>query len=402
MKKTLLCTSAIATLLASATPAFAQSSVVLFGIIDGGLSYQNSQTTLGSTTNGHSAVRATSGVWIGSRLGFRGTEDLGAGNKAVFWLETGFTGFNGALSLGGIFGRQAYVGLSNDHYGTVTAGRQYTPYYLLLFPYAQIKYLTGGVGAHPGDIDGFDTTYRVNNALVYTSPNISGLTFSALYGVGGVAGAFNRGSAWSGAVQYANGPVGIAAGVFRMNNATPGGGVWGADSTVNSAGLPGISAVNNGFQTAAAQQRIAVTAGYEITPTVGINGSYSNVQYIAGTGSSFATTEIFNVFGGLVHWQVTPSLMLATGYNYTKASNANGITDGARYHEVTVSESYALSKRTLVYALQGYTRALGKTLGTAGIGHVIEATATVGDGFNATPSSTGRMFVVAVGLVNRF
>lgn len=115
-----------------------------------------------------------------------------------------------------------------------------------------------------------------------------------------------------------------------------------------------------------------------------------------------ATTEIFNVFAGVIHWQVTPALMLATGYNYTKASNANGITDGARHHEVTVSESYALSKRSLVYTLQGYTRALGKTLGTAGIGHIIDATATVGDGFSASPSSTGNMFVIAIGLVNHF
>lgn len=98
----------------------------------------------------------------------------------------------------------------------------------------------------------------------------------------------------------------------------------------------------------------------------------------------------------------TPALTFSAGYNYTKASGANGITDGARYHEVTVAESYSLSKRTLLYALQGYTRALGKTLGTAGSGHIIDATATVGDGFNGTPSSTGKQFVIAMGLVNKF
>jgi predicted porin len=187
-----------------------------------------------------------------------------------------------------------------------------------------------------------------------------------------------------------------------MNNGTAGGGAWGANSTVYSAGLPGVSAVNNGYQTAAAQQRIAVTSEYDITPTVGVNASYSNVQYIPGSGSSFHDTAIFNIFGGVVHWAATPALTFSAGYNYTKASNANGISDGARYHEFNLAQSYTLSKRTLLYAVEGYTHAMGQTLGTSGAGDIIDATATVGDGNASAPSSTRNQVVVAVGLVNKF
>jgi predicted porin len=385
-----------------AGPVFAQNSVTLFGIVDTGLSYQNSQTSLGSTTNGHSVAKMTSGVWAGSRFGLKGEEDLGGGTKAIFWLENGFTGNNGALQFNALFGRQAYVGLTNNQFGSFTAGRQYSSYYLMLFPYSPTRWLTGAVGAHPGDIDALDTTFRINNALQYTSPEIHGLKASGTYALGGVPGSINRGSTWSAALQYLYGPAGIAAGILRVNNSTLGGGAWGADSTTNSNGQPAVSALNNGYQTAAGQQRVAVTAGYEFTSTLGVSASYANVQYIPGVSSRYRDEAIFNTFGGLVHWQATPSLSLGAGYSYVRATKANGISDPATYHEASLAESYALSKRTSVYALQGYTHAGGKTLGTNGAGSIIDATATVGDGFNAAPSSTQTQVVVAIGLVTRF
>ncbi len=62
-------------------PVFAQNSVTLYGIIDSGFGYQSSQTTLGSTSGGHSAVKMINGVWAGSRFGLKGTEDLGGARK---------------------------------------------------------------------------------------------------------------------------------------------------------------------------------------------------------------------------------------------------------------------------------------------------------------------------------
>ena len=59
-----------------------------------------------------SATKITSGVGAGSRLGFKGSEDLGGGHSAIFLLENGFQADTGAMGQGGLlFGRQIYVGL---------------------------------------------------------------------------------------------------------------------------------------------------------------------------------------------------------------------------------------------------------------------------------------------------
>jgi predicted porin len=388
---------------AAATPAFAQSSVTLYGIADTGISYQNSQTSLGSTTNGHSNTKLVSGVWGGSRFGFKGVEDLGGGTKALFQLESGYNiDTGGQQYTNALFGRQAWVGLSNQTYGMLQAGRQYTAYYTLLSPYSPTTWLTGFAGAHPGDLDSLDTVYRADNSLVYTSPKIYGLTFSGSYSFGGVAGSVNQGSTWSGGLLYQNGPIGLAAGFMRVNNSTPGGGVWGANSTLESAGQSGVSAVTNGYQTAKAQQRFAVTGGYTFSSAFDITFSYSNVEYIPGINSKFTDTAVFNTAGIVFHWKALPALDLAAGYSYTRATKANGISSVAQYNQFNLSQYYSLSKRTGLYLLEAYQRTNGQTLGTNGAGNIIDATAVIGDGFQSAPSSSRNMINVTAGIIHRF
>jgi len=82
-----------------ATTAHAQSTVTLYGIIDGGFTYTSNQ-------GGKSNYQATAGSEQGSRWGFTGKEDLGGGNAAIFKLENGFNLQTGAASANGrIFGR---------------------------------------------------------------------------------------------------------------------------------------------------------------------------------------------------------------------------------------------------------------------------------------------------------
>ncbi|MBN9116518.1 MAG: porin, partial [Pandoraea sp.] len=160
----------LAGLAAGAVPAFAQSSVTLYGIVDDAMTYSSNQ-------NGKSNTYLRSGNLAGSRWGLRGTEDLGGGTKALFQLENGFDLNNGTLGASGsMFNRQAFVGLKNDRLGTVTIGRQYTPYYLMVGTIGPTTYVTGATGAHPGDIDGLDTTIRINNSVTYTSPVMWGVT----------------------------------------------------------------------------------------------------------------------------------------------------------------------------------------------------------------------------------
>lgn len=103
--------------------AYAQSSVTLYGIVDVGVLYVNNAVSGGK--GGQQWSLASSNLQ-GSRLGLRGTEDLGGGLSALFVLENGFTTNNGKLAQGGdLFGRQAFVGLSSQKFGMLTLGRQY-------------------------------------------------------------------------------------------------------------------------------------------------------------------------------------------------------------------------------------------------------------------------------------
>ncbi len=110
------------TLLATACGAVqAQTTVTIYGVLDAGVEHLSSVGGSGSLTR-----MPGLGVSVPSRLGFRGTEDLGGGLKAIFTLESGFGTDSGTLNQGGrFFGRQAFVGLSGD-WGSVTLGRQYS------------------------------------------------------------------------------------------------------------------------------------------------------------------------------------------------------------------------------------------------------------------------------------
>jgi predicted porin len=394
---------------AAAAPAFAQSSVTLYGIVDDSIVYQSSQTSLGSTSGGRSNVKTASGIWAGSRFGLKGAEDLGGGTKAIFQLESGFNINNGAQQYtNAMFGRQAWVGLTNGTFGTLTLGRQYTSYYTLMAPYSPTNWLTGYFGAHPGDLDQLDTIYRANNSIVYTSPKLYGVTVSGSYSLAGVPDSVYRGSTWSAAIQYQQGPIGGTVAFTRINNSTIGGGVYGTDSTTNTAGQSGVSAVTNGYQGAQAQNRFAVGLGYVFNSAWDISATYTNVQYIPGIASKFTDEQVFNTAGTVLHWKATTAWDFAAGYSYTWASKANGIDDAASYHQFNLSQYYSLSKRTGLYALEAFQRANGRTLGTptfttaGATNRSIAATASIGDGFQTAPSSSRSMFAAGVGIIHRF
>ncbi|MDM0033622.1 porin [Variovorax sp. J22P271] len=125
MKRTLMACAILA-----AGGACAQSSITMFGVIDATVSsYANkAETPLGVGVTTRSTVQ-NSGGYASSRLGFRGTEDLGGGAAASFWLEAGLlndTG-NGVTPSGGMaFNRRSTVSLSGV-LGEVRLGRDYTP-----------------------------------------------------------------------------------------------------------------------------------------------------------------------------------------------------------------------------------------------------------------------------------
>jgi predicted porin len=371
-------------------PAFAQSSVTLYGAVDDAVTYVNNQ-------KGSSNVYLRQGNLYASKFGLQGKEDLGGGTTAIFDLQNGFDLNTGAFSSSGVmFNRQAYVGLQNVRAGTLTAGRQYTPYYMFVGPLTGSAWLTGATGAHPGDIDGLDTTVRINSSLVYTSPNWSGLQASAMYALGGIAGSTGKGQTYSAAVRYLNGPMSLALGYLRMDNAQQ---TAGFDPA--STGSFGTSALNAGYVSAKAIQHIAAAGNYTLgNLTLGL--SYSNVEYQAGARSLFASTAVFNTYAALAVYRFTPAFDAGAGVAYTAASKANGINSAARYQQYSLKEAYHLSKRTTLYALEAYQHAGGQTLGSGGAGNIVNAAPAVGDSQNGTPSSTRSQFVGMVGIATLF
>jgi len=134
MKKSLL---ALAAFGAFAGAAQAQSSVTVYGLLDMGY-VSTSTVQRGSGLNGTTAnatpslSQQTSGISGGgqstSRLGFRGTEDLGGGMNAFFTVESALNeGANGTFAATATGTRLAFVGLGKRGLGTVQAGTVYTP-----------------------------------------------------------------------------------------------------------------------------------------------------------------------------------------------------------------------------------------------------------------------------------
>ncbi|MGF6573636.1 putative porin [Paraburkholderia sp. GAS333] len=372
-------------------PAHAQSSVTLYGMVDDAIAYVNNQ-------KGHSNVYMRQGNLYASKWGIRGTEDLGGGLRAVFDLQNGFDPNTGALSSSTqIFNRQAYVGLQHDVYGTVTAGRQYTPYMQFVGPLASSNWTTGATGAHAGDIDGLDTTIRANNSFVYTSPSYRGAQASAMYAFSGIAGSMGRGQTFSGALRYSNGPFAVAAGYLQIDNADTTTGTFAATSS----GSFSTSPVNTGYLSAKSVRLSSAAGNYKIgSATLGLN--YSNVVYTPDASSIFHDTAVFNTYAALAAYQFSPAFDVAGAFSYVLASQANGINDAARYQQYSLRESYHLSKRTTLYAVQAYQHATGETLGSKGAGNIVSAVASVGDSQNTTPSSTSGQFVGMIGMVVSF
>jgi predicted porin len=193
MKRIALSTLSLA-LLGVAGAAHAQSSVTLYGLIDESIQYVGQ-----ADRNNNHLFQTYAGNIQGDRFGLKGTEDLGGGLKAIFQLENGFDVNSGKLGQGGLmFGRQAFVGLTQDAYGTLTLGRQYDPLVDMVQPLTADNYL-GSTFTTPGDLDNNDNDSRTNSAIKYVSPVWSGFQVEGMYALGGVAGATGAGQSWGGA-----------------------------------------------------------------------------------------------------------------------------------------------------------------------------------------------------------
>ncbi|MDR5740020.1 MULTISPECIES: porin [unclassified Caballeronia] len=363
MKKTRVAVVSLA-LLGAAGAANAQSSVTLYGVLDAGLTYV-SRVDNGDGTGGH-LFGMQNGNLSGNRWGMKGQEDLGGGLKAIFQLENGFDPGTGRLNQGGReFGRQAFVGVTSNQFGTVTLGRQYDPSVDLVQGLTADNYW-GAAFATPGDLDNYDNSLRVSNAVKYVSPVFGGFQFEGIYGFSNLAGATGQGKTWGGAVAYNNGPLGLAASYLYTDNPSAGRNA----TTWNSPSSDSLTytVINNGYASAHSIG-IARGAGQYVFGPFTVGASYSFAQYKPDAFSSFGSQEKFHVANGFVNFQLTPAALLGLGYTYT---HGQGDTN-ATYHQVSIGADYAISKRTDVYAQGAYQHASGQQRQTDGTSAAAQA-----------------------------
>jgi predicted porin len=217
MKKSLL---ALAVLGGFAGLASAQSNVTVYGVADAGIN---------RTDNG--VLKTTgleSGLQSGSRIGFRGVEDLGGGLSAIFTLENGFSIDTGTLGQGGrLFGRQAFVGL-NSGIGAIKFGRQYNPIRTAL---ESVDPFAFGLA---GQIQNVFNPYgeRADNTINYSTPNISGFSAQLAYSLGEVPGSTSTGRQIGASAGYANGPINVLIAHHNQNLVAAGANAGNAKTTM--------------------------------------------------------------------------------------------------------------------------------------------------------------------------
>jgi predicted porin len=199
-------------------PVFAQSNVTVYGRADMGFVNKSGGNNggIGVVDNQNSFA---SGVQSGSRIGFKGAEDLGNGMKAIFQMEFGTSIDSGAATAGATAtwsNRNSHLGLTGN-FGTILAGRLDGIRYGI---FNRNDAFGGGTVGNftqmTGQVD------RADNTVAYISPNWNGFTLIGAYGTQITAGTQeavgNRDDARlnSIALNYANGPLTVDLDVERV------------------------------------------------------------------------------------------------------------------------------------------------------------------------------------------
>lgn len=336
--------------LTAAAPQAHAQSVTLYGALDQGLDFTNN-------AGRGQAWKAQSADLQGERWGLTGSEGLGAGLSAVFRLESGFDSSSGSFQQGGrMFGRQAYVGLSDARFGTLTIGRQYDSLVDTVAPLTANGGWGGGPFSHPFDNDNTSNSFRLNNAIKYASINYNGLSFTGTYALSNQAGGFADNSEYSLGAQYQHGP--LSAAVAYLDARHPGmtaGGALPSDNTTFVAQRERIWGTGFAYLLGEANIGLVYTHTSIDRPT-----SVAGVGMLADTNAlKFDNIELNTQY----HFR--PDLYAGVMYTFTEGSVARGAQrNRPKWHQAGAILDYSLSKRTDVYAQLAYQKVVGDDTGT--------------------------------------
>ena len=365
MKKTLL-TAALVAGFASVSVAQAETSVTLYGIVDGGLAYTNQKTSFSGGFGGGSFKERgfdfRSGVKNGSRWGLRGVEDLGNGTSAIFQLESGFDLGDGTSTQGGrLFGRKAVVGLTGESWGTVTIGRQYNAADDFIAPIDPFG--TGWAQAASVSAFGDVLSARVDNSIKYVSPNFSGVQFGLGYygennketyrnGAGGGYEKDIRGTGITFGLGYKNGPIEAGFSFDYYNDKDKFNGVTTKDDKTKSWNL--------GFAYDFDVVKLHLIYGQQSDGAIGGIGLAEDISLLPEGFDNVADLGIAQDGYRQKSWLVGLTAPVSDAgkvlFSYTGNNiKNNDVWDGKiTSHIFNLGYQHSLSKRTSVYAVASY------------------------------------------------
>lgn len=336
--------SALAIALLGMTTFAAASEVTVYGMADAYVQLYNggngTVATLGSGGKG------------GSRIGIKGTENLGNGTDVFFRLENGFFLDNGtnttaAQPNGWAFQREAVLGIKNANWGSFSFGRQYTLNFggVAMFdafacslgsmvnnfmapaPYVPGTHIPGINGA-----SGVDNLTRRDNSFLYETPSLGGLKLSAMVSLGEQKKLASEeqsnklGNSYAAQAVYRHGN--LAAGfTYTYQNL--------AAETPNMFKSPNAHASLYNFG-----------ASYDL----GFTKLYGNFIYKNGSKAAVRDTNPNLAVYGLSAKTPLFGGFLLSGFAYLR----NNTTDHANAWNVSSRFDYPLSKRTTVYVGAAY------------------------------------------------
>ncbi len=339
MKKATLVLGLLA---ASVSAAYAQSSVTLYGIVDGGVRITDNE---GAGPSGQGSVtRVVGGGFSQSRLGVNVTEDLGGGMKVLANLEHRLNLDTGSSNPAPLpFWMQSWVGLQSSDFGRVTIGRQYNVLFdLVTSTYVSYPY-SPYFDVYKPEV-GLALSARADNMVKYLfeqGPIRGELQVGAGEGGGG--------RTVGGVIRYSADGISVGAGVqdymlpstAKIKATTFGGSYKVGDWYVNAGW--GENKVE-GTPTAADATTIASTllwasfnnggTGYDaaLGGAAGLLGLKKRTMWTLGFG-----------------YQMTPQLNLGTHFYSAKQTGALAALELKAKFWSAVAD-YALSKRTDLYA----------------------------------------------------
>ncbi|WP_034300493.1 porin [Herbaspirillum sp. RV1423] len=344
---------------AASAAAVAQSSVTIYGIIDTGVEYLNHTNAAGQ---GKLRTLPLTGL-LPSRIGFRGTEELGGGLRAFFNLESGFVPTTGGMGQGNrLFGRQSNVGLADSVWGTVTLGRQYN-----MTAISMINADIMGPANHGlSNMDSYLPNTRSDNALGYMN-KIGNTTVGATYSfgrdtstaggpaatscAGETAGDFQACKQWTALVKYDTATWGVATAYDTLRGGP------GAGNLLTSSNYKDNRASFNGWFKVGDLKLGGGLIARHLQRAVDIN---YNLWYL---GASYPLSPALQIEGQVAHLD-------------TRNSPDDSTLGTAR-------AIYYLSKRTSLYASYAYI----KNRGNAAI--AVSSGSTVGAGQNQSSVMAG-------------